>query len=43
MILREALNLTKQSLSELDIPDALLEAERIKHDIINLEHDLWEF
>lgn len=23
--------------------DALLEAERIKHDIINLEHDLWEF
>ncbi|MBT8196712.1 MAG: gliding motility protein GldN [Bacteroidia bacterium] len=23
--------------------DALLEAERIKHEIINLEHDLWEF
>ena len=23
--------------------DALLEAERVKHEIINLEHDLWEY
>ena len=23
--------------------DALLESERIKQDMINLEHDLWEF
>jgi hypothetical protein len=23
--------------------DALVEAERIKHDITNMEHDLWDY
>ena len=36
MILREALNLTKQSLSESEIPDALLEAELLLCHILNI-------